>query len=113
MNRRIPTLQRRMRLIKPGLLRQFLAKRAPFSDRVTVHQIPRLVALMGPLAQTPQSPPFGRDRPNTGADNQRSRRTAAERNPVLGLPGGQGPLYALRHNADAKNSQTGADHAAP
>ena len=91
-----------MRLIKPGLLRQFLAKRAPFSDRVTVHQIPRLVALMGPLAQTPQSPPFGRDRPNTGADNQRSRRT-----------GGQGPLYALRHNADAKNSQTGADHAAP
>jgi hypothetical protein len=29
------------------------------------------------------------------------------------LPGVQGPLHALRHDADAKNRQTGADHAAP
>jgi hypothetical protein len=62
MDRRIPALQRRMRLIQPGLLRQFLAKRAPFSDRVTV-QHPALIALVGALAQTPQPPPFGRHRP--------------------------------------------------
>jgi hypothetical protein len=78
-----------------------------------VHQIPRLIALVGALAQTPQPPPFGGNRPDARADNQRARGTAAERNPVLGLPGGHRPLHALRHHADAKHSQTGADHAAP
>ena len=113
MDRRIPTLQRRMRLIQPGLLRQFLTERAPFAHRVAMHQIPRFIAFVRALAQTPQATPFGRYRPHARADNQRPGRAAAERNPVLSLPGRHRPLHALRHHANTKNCQPGTNHPPP
>jgi len=102
-----------MRLIQPGLLRQLLTKRFRFTDRVTVQHIARFIAFVGALAQSPQTAPLGGHRSDAGPDDQRPGDAAAQRNPVLGLPGVSRPLHALRHDADAEDRQSGADHPPP
>ena len=102
-----------MRLIQPGLLRQLLTKGFPFTDRVTVQHIAGFIAFVGALAQSPHAAPLGGHRSDAGADDQRPGDAAAQRNPVLGLPGVGGPLHPLRHDADAEDRQASADHPPP
>jgi hypothetical protein len=78
-----------------------------------VQHIARFIAFVGALAQSPQTAPLGGHRSDAGADDQRPGDAAAQRNPVLGLPGVGRPLHALRHDADAEDRQSGADHPPP
>ena len=109
----IPALKRRMRLINSRLAGQLFTERAAFAGAVTVEQIPRLITLVRALAQTPEPPPLGGNRPDARPHNQRARGTSAQRDPVLSLPGIHRPLRALPNHAYAKQRQTGGDHPAP
>ena len=102
-----------MRLIDSGLAGQLFTERAPFPGAVTVEQIPRFITLVRALAQTPEPPPLGGNRPDARPHNQRACGTSAQRDPVLSVPGIHRPLHALTHHAYAKQRQTGGDHPAP
>ena len=69
MQRSVPALQRRMRLIETRLLRQFFAEGAPFADAMAVQQFASDVARFGAGAQLIEAALLAGQRADAGNHN--------------------------------------------